>query len=149
MTHAEPTTLSLCARVLVGTTARDAKVIIQALPGWSEALRDLLRGLEFCTAEAAMQAISGAQMYMEELHATHVPVPERTSFQAVLVPMMDSNPKRIEGMDTSSSWLNLACHLTHPALSPHRSVLHRSFDSSALDSSTPSIAPPSIAPHLV
>ena len=82
------TTLSPCACAHVGSTAREAKVIIQAIPGWGAALRDLLRGLEFCTAEDAMQALSGAQMYMEELWATHVPVPERTSLQAMLVPMM-------------------------------------------------------------
>jgi hypothetical protein len=96
--------------------AREAKVIIQAIPGWSAALRDLLRGLEFCTAEDAMQALSGAQMYMESLWATHVPVPERTSLQAMLVPMMNSSPNRMEGMDTSSPWLALACHLNHPRL---------------------------------
>ena len=112
MTHAVLTTLSPCACVRVGSTARETKVIIQAIPG----LRELLRGLEFCTAEDAMRALSGAQMYMEEVWATHVPVPERTSLQAMLVPMMESSPTRMEGMDASSPWLALACHLTHPRL---------------------------------
>ena len=98
MTRAVLTTLSPCACVNVGSAAREAKVIIQAIPGWGEALRDLLRGLEFCTAEDAMQALSSAQMYMEEVWATDVPVHERTNFQAMLVPLMNSSTNRMEGM---------------------------------------------------
>ena len=134
MTRAVLTTLSPCACAHVGSTAREAKVIIQAIPGWGAALRDLLRGLEFCTAEDAMQALSGAQMYMEELWATHVPVPERTSLQAMLVPMMNSSPNRMEGMDTSSPWLALACHLNHPALS------HAALSCAALSCATLSLS---------
>ena len=92
----------------VGTPAREAKVIIQAIPGWGEALRDLLKGLEFCTAEGAMQAIAGVQMYTQELWAKHVPMPERTSFAAMLVRMMDTNPNRSAGIPAHPGSLSLA-----------------------------------------